>query len=165
LPAPSASGDGLGTGPSSAGTDLAALPPDARAVAALSGAMPLALPPHGTRLDRVQEHTTALVETAKEWAELRIKLVQTEVEEKVQAKVNQIIMRAIPLALIGLAGAFLLLTIALGLGWWLGHAFWGFLIVTLVLVLAAGVVAFINRKTLPNPLAGAEVDTETASHG
>lgn len=138
---------------------------DARAVAALAGPVPLALPPVGTRLDRIQEHTEALVDTVKDWAELRIKLAQTELEQKAQVKINQMVWaRAVPLLLVGIAALFLLVTLALGLGWLLGHAFWGFLIVTVILVVSAGGVAYFNRATLRNLSEGAEVDVSTTSH-
>lgn len=139
--------------------------PASRAVAALSGAMPLALPPAGTRLDRIQEHTEALVDSVKDWAELRIKLAQTELEQKAQIKINQMVWaRAVPLLLIGIAALFLLVTVALGIGWLLGRTFWGFLIVTVALIVAAGGIAYFNRATLRNLSEGAEVDSSTTSH-
>lgn len=157
-------------------TDLAPSGPaaDARAIAALTTTppIPLGLPPAGGRLDRVQEHTTALVETAKDWAELRIKLAQTEIEKQIQTKVNQIIMRAIPLIMIGVAGLFLLVTLAFGLAWIVQHffqlgsvpsTFFGFLAFAVLLLIAAGITGYVNRGTLPNPFAGAKVDTDKTS--
>lgn len=160
--------DAYDTSPLAERTDLPPSGPeaDARAIAALttSPPVPLALPPAGNRLDRVQEHTQALVETVKDWAELRIKLAQTELEQQVQKKVNQMVWtRAIPLILIGIAGLFLLVTVALGLGWWLGQNFWGFLIVTLLLIAAAGVIAYVKRDQLPSITDGADVDPEKTS--
>jgi hypothetical protein len=138
--------------------DDALLPADA----ALTGraALPIALPPHGGRVQRVQQHVTGLAEDVREWVELRIKLAQAEAETFVQKKVHTIVMRTIPLVVAGLAGLFLLITLALFLGWWLGHAAWGFLIVTLLLLTVAGVLMYRNRDTLENPLEGAHMDTE-----
>ena len=124
------------------------------------GILPLALPSHGGRLQRVQQHVNGLADDVKEWVELRIKLAQAEVETFVQKKVNTIVMRTIPLVVGALAGLFLLVTVALFLGWWLGHPAWGFLVVTLLLGAVAGVLMYRNRDTLENPLEGATVETD-----
>ncbi|MBE2185754.1 MAG: phage holin family protein [Rhodothermales bacterium] len=147
-------------------TDPAALPGrDLPAPATGTGTTPLALPHAATRLDRIQAQTETLVESVKEWAELRIKLTQTELEQKAQLKINQMVWaRAVPLLLISLAAMFLLITIALGLGWLLGHTFWGFLIVTVALMSSAGGVAYFNRATLRNLSEEADVDLSITSH-
>lgn len=148
--------DASGDGAASAEPKL--LPADA----ALTGAapLPLALPSHGGRVQRIQQHATGLVDDVKEWTELRIKLVQAETETFIQKKVHTIVMRTIPLVMGGLAGLFLLITLALFLGWWLGHPAWGFLVVTLLLFAVAGVLMYRNRDTFENPLEGAMMDSD-----
>lgn len=132
-----------------------------RALADLSRPV-LALPPHGGKLERIEQHTKGLVDDAKEWVELRVKLAQAEVETFVQKKVQTLVMRMVPLIAGAIGGLFLLVTIALFLGWWLGHAAWGFLIVTVLLLGVAGFLLYKNRDTLENPLQGAEVESGKA---
>ncbi len=144
------------SGDGAAPSDVGLLPADAALTQ--QAPIPLALPSHGGRIQRVQQHATGLAEDVKEWVELRIKLVQVEAENFVQKKVQTIVMRMIPLAIAGVAGLFLLVTLALFLGWWLGHAAWGFLIVTLLLLAVAGGLIYYNRDTLENPMSGAKMD-------
>ena len=118
------------------------------------------LPPGGTPVERLSMQTKGLAEDVKDWVELRIRLVQTEVEEKIQQKVHQVVMRMIPLVLGGLAGLFLLVTIALAPGSWLGAYAWGFLIVTAVLGIVAGILMYRNRHMMADPRMHHEVDKE-----
>ncbi|HRK74223.1 MAG TPA: phage holin family protein, partial [Rhodothermales bacterium] len=60
--------------------------------------------------------------------------------------VNQLIRILILIFVIGVFLFFCLITLALGLGMWLGHAFWGFLAVTALLLLA-GLLFGIIRPT------------------
>jgi Flp pilus assembly protein TadB len=91
------------------------------------------LPPSGGRIDRISQHSRSLFDELTHWADLKIKLVRVDLEEKVEEKKIQIGL-GVGMALVGFFGLlFLLTTIALALGWWLGHPTWGFLIVTVVL--------------------------------
>ena len=99
----------------------------------------LRLPSGKNKIERITDHSKGLVDDVKAWVELRLKLTQLEVETKIQAKINQFAMRMAPLIVLALGGLFALVTLALGLGWWLGQPFWGFLIVTVLLV-AAGMI-------------------------
>ena len=113
----------------------------ARAVAS-QRAVHAAKPSEG-RLKRLQSESTELVQDVKDWVELRIDLVRAEVQESIAAQIDGRKASVLALAIPGVIGAigafFLLVTLALFLGWWLGHAAWGFLIVTALLLLVAGV--------------------------
>lgn len=82
------------------------------------------------RVQRIAGHTQDLVTDLTEWVELRIELARIEIEERIEAQANKIVL-GIMLASIGLlAVVFGLVTLALGIGAWLGHPAWGFLVVT-----------------------------------
>ncbi len=94
----------------------------------------------GNKAQRLAQHTQQLVEDLKTWVDLRIELAQVELKERVESKANEIAL-AITLAVIAfLAALFGLTTMALGLGAWLGHPAWGFLLVTVLLILLAVVL-------------------------
>ncbi len=97
----------------------------------------------GGRLQRIQHESTELVQDVKDWVELRIDLVRAEVQESIRAQVDGRKATILALVVPGIVGAlgalFLLVTLALFLGWWLGHAAWGFLIVTALLLVVAGI--------------------------
>jgi len=88
------------------------------------------------KLARVASHTQGLVEDLREWIDLRLDLVVLDLEEKVNDLKNQV-GQGIVLALLGFFTAlFALVTVALGVGWLLGHPFWGFLTVFAILAIA-----------------------------
>lgn len=106
-------------------------------------------------LARLSEETRGLVEDVKEWVELRIELTQLEIQEQIEERLNQILLAGV-MAVIGLFIAiFVLITAAVGLGWWLGHSFWGFLIVTGLLVLVGGGI-YVLRPQLAGMLRAEE---------
>lgn len=103
--------------------------------------------PSGKRsVERITDQSKGLVDDVKAWVDLRIKLAQVEVEQRIQAKVNELALRIAPIIVGALGGLFLLATLALGLGWWLGQTFWGFLIVTLLLLLVAAVLRVVGQR-------------------
>lgn len=107
------------------------------------------LPAHRGKLGRIGDELTGLGEDLKEWVELRIELARTEIEEQIAYRVGQA-KQGVAAGLFAVLGAlFALVTLAIGLGWLLGHAFWGFLIVTLLLFAAAGVLYARLRPTPP----------------
>lgn len=100
--------------------------------------------PEGGKLGRIAGHTRGLVEDLREWMDLRLDLALLEVEEKIDELRNEVAL-GVTLAFFGLFSVlFVLTTIALGLGWLLGHPFWGFLAVSTALVLI--VVALYNVR-------------------
>jgi hypothetical protein len=104
------------------------------------------LPSGKNSVQRITDQSKGLVDDLKSWVDLRIKLAQVEVEQRIQAKVNEIALRIAPIIVGALGGLFLLVTLALGLGWWLGQNFWGFLIVTLLLLLVAAVLRAASQR-------------------
>lgn len=100
------------------------------------------LPDGRGKIERITDQSKGLVDDITSWVELKLKLTQLEVQQKVEGKINEVVVKVIPLVFLALAGLFLLVTAALGLGWWLGHPFWGFLIVTVVL----GLVGVVLQK-------------------
>jgi len=105
--------------------------------------------PRGGKLSRIAGHTQGLVEDLREWIDLRIDLAILEVEEKVDNLRNEVAL-GLTLAFFGFfAALFVFATAALGLGWLLGHPFWGFLIVSTVLVLIVVVLAQARPDLMP----------------
>ena len=91
--------------------------------------------PEGGKLERIAAHTQGLVTDLREWIDLRIDLAILEVEERLDETKNEIAL-GITLAVFGFfAALFSLTTVALGVGWLLGHPFWGFLAVAVALIL------------------------------
>lgn len=89
---------------------------------------------------RITDHTQDIVDDLKAWVELRIGLAQLEVYQKVEESINKIILAVIVAFLGFFVFMFGATAAALGLGAWLGHPAWGFLIVTAVLAIVAGIL-------------------------
>lgn len=105
--------------------------------------------PRGGKLSRIAGHTQGLVEDLREWIDLRIDLAILEVEEKVDKLRNDVAL-GLTLAFFGFfAALFVFTTIALGMGWLLGHPFWGFLIVSTVLVIIVVVLVEARPDLVP----------------
>jgi len=103
-------------------------------------------PPRGGPLRRIAGHTRGLFDDLREWIDLRLDLAILELEERVDELRNELTLGLV-LAFFGFfAALFVLLTVALGLGWALGHPFWGFLIVAVLLTVFVTVLA----RTRPN---------------
>ena len=110
------------------------------------------LPPHHTKVERVADHVAAISADLREWTELRIALVKRQIEgivgilERLQhlAEAAKLAVPGIVLILIGLM--FLLVTLALGIGALIGSVWGGFAIVTLILLVAGGVLAWLGKK-------------------
>jgi len=100
--------------------------------------------PKGGKVARIATHTQNLVEDLREWIDLRLDLAVLDLEEKVDTAKNQAALGVV-LAIMGFFfGLFFLMTAAIGIGWALGHPFWGYLIVTGVLGLVLAV--FVKAK-------------------
>lgn len=96
------------------------------------------------KVERISEQTKGLFDDFTSWVELRLKLFQAEIQEKVESKVNEVVIKVAPLVAGAIGGFFALVTLALFLGWWLGHPAWGFLCVTLLFAAITG--ALLIRK-------------------
>lgn len=97
-------------------------------------------------VQRLRQQLGMLVEDLRAWVELRLKLTQLEIEERIEARMRQLLMRALVGVLAGLAVVFGLVAVALGLGSWLGHPAWGFLGVALFLVGLAAILHALRRR-------------------
>lgn len=96
---------------------------------------PLKDMPQGGKVERIAAHTQGLFTDLREWIDLRIDLAILEVEERIDEATNKIVLGLI-LAVVGFFAVFFALTtIALGVGALLGHPGWGFLAVTVALIL------------------------------
>lgn len=105
--------------------------------------------PDGGKLTRIATHTQGLVEDLREWIDLRLDLTVLEIEEKVDTVQNQIALGVV-FALLGFfAGLFTLTTIALGLGWLLGHPFFGFLAVSVLLLVLLAALRAAKPELVP----------------
>ena len=92
------------------------------------------------KVERIAQQSKGLIDDVKDWIDLKITLVELEIREKVKARQEDAITYALVGFLAVLALVFLLITVALGLGAWLGHPAWGFLIVTGILAGVAGLL-------------------------
>lgn len=118
------------------------------------------LPASGAPTDRMKLHVQGVIDDTKDWVDLRIKLAMIEVEERAKRKLNplvatitekaQEVLRPILITVagatvLGIGALFGLVALALFLGMMFGHPAWGFLIVT-ILVLIAGAVVFVYGR-------------------
>lgn len=109
-----------------------------------------ARPPQNGKLDRIAAHTQGLITDLREWIDLRIDLAVIELEERVDDLRNNLAL-GLTMAFLGFfALLFSLTTLALGLGWLLGHAFWGFLIVSALLLLIVVALRAARPALLPS---------------
>lgn len=100
------------------------------------------------KLERISQHTKGLFGEITDWVDLRVKLVQVDLQEKFEEKKIQIGL-GVGMALVAFfAVLFLLTTIALALGAWLGHPVWGFLIVTILLFVTIAIMRLVMKRML-----------------
>jgi uncharacterized membrane protein YqjE len=117
----------------------------------------------GGRLKRLVHRSRRIAGDLTEWLELRGQLFRMEIEEEVERRLNTLIARLMVAALLGATGLFALFTLAIGLGWWLGHPFWGYLIVTLVLTAGSAGIAYARPQFVEYPFAfGVEDESQVS---
>ena len=110
------------------------------------------LPPHQNKLERITQHVAALSGDLREYVEIRIALVQRRIEGvvgilerfKMYADAAKFFVPAALAAIVGLL--FLLVTLALAIGALIGSYWGGFAIMTLILLIAAGVSGWLGMK-------------------
>lgn len=136
-------------------------PENLRGVSPLNVPVERRLPSGRNKIERISDHSKGLVTDLKEWVELRIEAVKLEVQHELEVKKNELIVVATAAAISLLGAFFLLVALALGLGAWLGHPAWGFLVVALVLF---AIAAFYYTRMGPTHLRkAAEVMVEAAN--
>ena len=98
------------------------------------------------KLNRVADHTRGLVEDLTSWLDLKLEYTMLNIRD-------QFIRSSMPLAhnliagiIASIALLFGLIAAALGLGEWLSHPAWGFLLVAGVLALAAWIVHEVGKR-------------------
>ena len=92
------------------------------------------------RLERLANEVRGLVEDVRTWIDLKIKLIEIEVEERVRDVLNRVVVSVAIGILAFLALVFVLVTAALALGTWWDSMLLGFLAVTLLLVVLTTLV-------------------------
>ena len=98
------------------------------------------------KVHRIGSETRGLLEDFTSWVELRLRLVQLDVQDYIRQKIDEATLKA-ALVIAGLvSGLFMLITLALFAGWALGHPAWGFLAVTGLLLLWTGILYVRNRQ-------------------
>ena len=124
------------------------------------------LPDDANKVERLARETRGLIDDVKDWVDLKIQLVQMEVEERVERKLNQALLGVMLAVVAFLALVFALTAVALGLGSWLGHDAWGFLAVTGLLALVAAALRLLKprmvkmRDEKPPPKDGKPPDSQ-----
>ncbi|MCS3648816.1 hypothetical protein GGQ08_000110 [Salinibacter ruber] len=91
--------------------------------------------PDGGKVSRIASHTQGLFADLREWIDLRVDLAILEMEERLDAFKNDLALGLTVAVFAVFAAFFSLTTVALGVGWLLGHPFWGFLAVSVALIL------------------------------
>lgn len=105
--------------------------------------------PRDGKIYRIVSDMRGLVEDLQKWIDLRLDLAILEVEERIDELRNDVAL-GITVAIFGFfAALFSLTTLALGIGWLLGRAFWGFLAVTITLILIVSVLQAVKPELIP----------------
>jgi hypothetical protein len=105
--------------------------------------------PRNGKAGRVAAHVQGLLDDLRTWIDLRLDLALLKVEERIDELRNEIAL-GLTLAIFGLfAALFSLATVALGVGWLLGHPFWGFLAVSVALILIVVVLQVARPSLMP----------------
>lgn len=125
------------------------LPDSPRSDRSRSEGSPPATASRGGKLQRISSDTRGVISDLREWIDLRIDLAVRDVNDQLDDAASQAVLGVV-LAVLGFfTGLFMLTTLAIGLGWWLGHMFWGFLIVFVLLaVLSFAVLATLKRHPI-----------------
>lgn len=98
------------------------------------------------KIERIAAHTAGLVEDLKSWFELKIEFALLDFKEEIKATGVQFAYQAGSIAVLLIAALFGLTALSFGLGEWLGHPGWGFLVVTGFLVIVAFVVKWVGGR-------------------
>lgn len=100
----------------------------------------------GGRISRVAGEVRGLVEDVRTWVDLKLKLLEVEVEERIREFSQRVALTAAVAVMAFLSLVFVLVTVALGLGLWWDSMFLGFAAVTALLVLATGILQAVRPR-------------------
>jgi hypothetical protein len=114
----------------------------------------------GNPVSRLAGESRALFDDLREWVDLRVQLVQVDIEERIEKAANEVI-AVIMVVVLGLfALAFLLHGLAIWIGTALGGTHWGYLIVAGILALTTIALRSVKpdfmsrRQQSPSPKEG-----------
>jgi len=105
--------------------------------------------PDGGKVSRIAAHTQGLFADLREWIDLRVDLAVLEMEERLDAFKNDLALGLTVAVFAFFAAFFSLTTVALGVGWLLGHPFWGFLAVSVALILIIVTLRVMKPALMP----------------
>lgn len=97
-------------------------------------------------IDNITNQTKGLFDDMTSWMELKIQYIILDYQEQITQKVKGAAFEIGALAVLGVALLFGLVALALGVGSWLNHPAWGFLVVMGVLVVVALVARAIGKR-------------------
>ncbi len=103
----------------------------------------------GGKVSRIAAHTQGLFTDLREWIDLRVDLAILEMEERLDAFKNDLALGLTVAVFAFFAAFFSLTTVALGVGWLLGHPFWGFLAVSVALILIIVTLRVMKPALMP----------------
>ena len=95
-------------------------------------------------MGRLANESRALFDDLREWVDLRVQLVQVDVEERIEKAANEIITIMIVVVMALFTAVFLLHGVAVWIGSALGGMHWGYLIVAVFLGLLTLVLRFVK---------------------
>ena len=98
------------------------------------------------KISKIVGTAKSVTEELANVVDLKVKLVQTDLEDKVNEKVNIAIQKSIGIALIGLVAFFALIGLALLIGEYLGSEGYGFLIISGIILLITLVMGLLKPK-------------------
>lgn len=101
------------------------------------------------KIRRIASDMQGLVQDLQKWIDLRLDLAVLEVEERIDKLRNDLALGVTVAILAFFAALFTLTTLALGVGWFLGRPFWGFLAVAVLLILILGVLQTVKPQLMP----------------
>jgi len=113
------------------------------------------------RLERLAMEVRGLVEDVRTWIDLKIRLIEIEVEERVRDVLNRVVVTVAIGILAFLTLVFVLVTSALALGTWWDSMLLGFLAVTLLLVVFTTLVYVLRPGLVRKRSAGRSDEPRT----
>lgn len=98
------------------------------------------------KIDRIAEESQGLIGDIRDWVELKVTQYRLEVEDNRKYLSDAVLRYGIIAFLAATAVVFLLTASSLALGTVLGHTGWGFLVISGVLTVAAGVLYLVQAR-------------------
>ena len=105
----------------------------------------------GGIINRLTDQTRGLFDDVREWVELKVQLIQLEIEEKIETVANHILASLLFAVLAFVTFIFALVALSLGLGKAFGDPLWGFLATTVLLAVATAIARFVRLRVVSSP--------------